>query len=206
MKQMKKKRIDNYNGIDDNYVDTFPVEFRVFPDESGSPKIPERRNCDSFVDSHGRKIIQLCPTYNLTILNGRSKGDFVGNFTHLNFNGGSSTIDYSLCNNTLYNNVENFLVLPLNELSDHSKIVTAFKSESEVTECAPDMYTWRVLKNNFRWDNTKASGFRNVFENFRNEIDDISQRIEAGLVKSTGVKIQDIFVKAAEIVLQKKTI
>ena len=54
-------------------------------------------------------------------------GDAIANFTHLNANKGESTIDYSICNKFMYECVETFMVLPLNEISDHSKIVIVYK-------------------------------------------------------------------------------
>ena len=113
---------------------------------NNSYHFPNRRNCDISIDSHGRKIIQLCHMFDLKILNGRQSGDFIGNFTHLNYNGGVSTIDYGLCNNILYDSVENFFVLPQNELSDHSKIVTYFKNNIVVKENPLDTYPWKKIE------------------------------------------------------------
>jgi len=78
-------------------------------------------------DSHGRKVITYCKSFDFVILNGRTRGDFSGNYTHLNFNNGPSAIDYGICNDMGYELIDNFLVLPMNELSDHSKIVTILK-------------------------------------------------------------------------------
>ena len=110
--------------LDDNYVDTFPVGSSLPPDDNVTSLFPVRRICDISVDSHGRKIIQFCHLFDLKILNGRLNGDFIGNFTHLNFNGGSSTIYYNFCTPTLFESVENFFVLTQNEFSDHSQIIT----------------------------------------------------------------------------------
>ena len=61
--------------------------------------IPVRRNTDKGLNAHGRKIIQLCQSIDLIILNGRTKGDLLGNLTFMNASQGTSTIDYGLCNN-----------------------------------------------------------------------------------------------------------
>ena len=58
----------------------------------------------------------------------RMKGDKIGNCTHINDNKWTSKIDYSLCNKFLYKRVANVLVLPINELSDYSKISTVLIS------------------------------------------------------------------------------
>ena len=82
--------------------------------------------------SHGNKIINFCKTFDFIILNGRTEGDPFGNYTHLNFNNGPSTIDYALCNKKCYELISNFLILPMNELSDHSKIVSIFKESLSI--------------------------------------------------------------------------
>ena len=95
-------------------------------------EVPVRQNSDRTENSHGNKIIYFCKTFDFMILNGRTEGDPMGNFTHLNFNNGPSTIDYALCNEKSFSLIYNFLVLPMNELSDHSKIVTVFKEKMKM--------------------------------------------------------------------------
>ena len=130
--------------LDDNYIDIFPVGFSLPPDDNVTSLFPVRRNCDTSVDTHRRKIIQFCHLFDLKILNGRLNGDFIGNFTHLNFNGDSSTIDYSLCTPTLYESEEILFVLPQNELSDHSKIIPFIKKYIEIPEISPYTYSCKT--------------------------------------------------------------
>lgn len=99
------------------------------PRKSKFWNIPLRKNCDEKEDTHGKKVITFCKTFDLIILNGRTKGDPCGNYTHVNFNNGPSSIDYGLCNKMAHAFVDNFLVLPMTELSDHAKIVTIFKEK-----------------------------------------------------------------------------
>ena len=90
------------------------------------------------------------------ILNGRTAGDPFGNFTHLNFNNGPYTIDYALCNEKCFSFIANFLVLPMNELSDHSKIVTVFKDRmNENGDTENDSYAWKPRGALFKWDKNK---------------------------------------------------
>ena len=197
----------DFNGrvgnLDDRYTDIAPLDQNVL-----TPKldfdIPIRRNCDTLSNSHGKKIIQLCRSMDLIILNGRRPGDAIGNLTFMNSSKGTSTIDYSLCNDKFYECVENFLVLPLTELSDHSKIVTVLKSSISPPKTTKDTYKWTKLKPKFKWDNEKINKFCNTLQNSIDEIEDIKKRIEAGLIKSTGEKIQDIFNKAANYTFKVK--
>ena len=151
--------------------------------------VSSQRNCDNAVNSHGNKIVDICHTFNVIILNGRTKGDMIGNYTHLN-NNGVSTVDYSLCNEHLYDSIENFIVLPLTVLSDHSKVVTIFKNGLPKPKIEADSYNWKPLKTKFKWDKEEKKKFENVLQNSTTEIDEISQRIEAGLIESSGVKLQ----------------
>ena len=54
---------------------------------SSNPHV-QRRNCDKTANGEGKKILNLCKSFDLMLLNGRTLGDFWGNFTHYNNNGG----------------------------------------------------------------------------------------------------------------------
>lgn len=170
--------------------------------ENRFPDIPRRGNVDNIVNSHGEKVIRFCKTFDFKILNGRMKGDKIGNFTHANANGGNSTIDYSLCNQQLYNFIENFMVLPITELSDHSKIATLLRRNNPL-DIIQDNYKWNNLTK-FKWDNKNKNIFCKSFFDHQNEIDEISQKIEAGLIESTGENIQNLFFKVAKTSLENK--
>ena len=158
--------IGDFNGrtgdLDDNYSASEHVSPSI-PSPNPFVELPRRNNCDSVCNSHGKKIIQICKTFDLKILNGRMIGDSMGNCTHLNINNGSSTIDYSLCNQYLYDYVENFIVLPQNELSDHSKICTIFKT-SVPNDRDLDEYNWKPLPSRFKWDPKSRKKFSNCLK------------------------------------------
>ena len=176
---------------DDTYQDDGKMDQCPVPIPNTFVNLPSRKNCDSVLNSHGKKIIHLCHTFDLKILNGRMIGDAIGNFTHLNSNKGESTIDYSICNKHMYECVENFMVLPLDELSDHSKIVTVFKSKIDAPKFGKDEYKWNPLNTRFKWNNKNKRKFFDKLENSNEITDDISQRIEAGLIDSTGEKFNN---------------
>ena len=174
------------------------------PSQKTNFDIPSRKNLDFIVNSHGRKIIQFCQSTDFTILNGRAIGDIVGNLTFMKNNNGTSTIDYGLCNNAFYENIENFMIMPQTELSDHCKIVTFLKSKIAVPNQEADNYNWKKLKTRYKWDNRRKDQFCDNLAHSTVEIEDIKQRIDAGLIKSTGEKVQNIFTKAADHSLQCK--
>ncbi len=86
--------------------------------------VPERNNCDNIVNERGKQLLDLCITTNHCILNGRFLGDSLGYFTFLNDNG-CSTVDYTLANHNLIDNVVYHKVLPFSHLSDHSAMETS---------------------------------------------------------------------------------
>ena len=195
----------DFNGRTGETEDCF-IDPKTWGDSIPTPNtfvnLPKRKNCDSVVNSHGEKIIHICQTFDFRILNGRTKGDKIGNYTHLNINHGESCIDYSICNQYLYELVENFIVLPLSELSDHSKISTILKGKVNTLNFDNDNYKWNTVGSKFKWCKDNIKKFTDKLKNQTKEIDEISQRIEAGLINSTGERIQNLFKTAAKCSLQ----
>ena len=193
----------------DTLKDIYEEKGDFIPGPKGKTKfgdVPTRNNCDKTENSHGNKIINFCKTFDFIILNGRTEGDPIGNFTHLNFNNGPSTIDYALCNEKCNMLISNFLVLPMNEISDHSKIVTVFKEGIPITnETENDKYMWKERGVLYKWDKEKRHVFFNKIRNSIKEFQEIHQRIDAGLVHSAGEQIQQLFIQTARATLQGKT-
>ena len=92
--------------------------------------------------------------------------------------------------------ISNFLVLPMNELSDHSKIVTVFKEGLPTkNENVNDDYNWKKRGTLYKWDKNRKNIFINALKGRTEEIEDISQRIDAGLVHTAGEHIQQLLIK-----------
>ena len=82
----------------------------------------ERQNLDTHhVDEQGKLILALCKNASMRILNGRTRGDYNGNFTRYpsKISDNPSTIDYTLCSTNLIKEIISFSVLPFSGLSDH---------------------------------------------------------------------------------------
>lgn len=82
-----------------------------------------RNNFDSVLNSHGKRLLEICKTLDLKILNGRTNGDSFGRFTYYSRNG-DSTVDYIITDQFLFNSVKYFTVDNETFLSDHSPIAT----------------------------------------------------------------------------------
>lgn len=109
-----------------------------------------RQSMDMSINSSGHKLIELCKTVPLRILNGRKLGDNLGNFTCYTPNG-HSVVDYALCSPSLFKNIPTFSIgsiIPV--LSDHTpisfnvKVRACGQISAQLAELSPlpDRVTW----------------------------------------------------------------
>ena len=88
--------------------------------------LPKRWNSDKVHNNFGKKLINLCETLGLSILNGRVIGEDSGRLTYIG-SGGSSTIDYAICSLNIYKYIQSLLVEDLPWYSDHRPLSLIFK-------------------------------------------------------------------------------
>ena len=86
-----------------------------------------RSNRDHTVNRSGLELIELCHGFKLRILNGRTKGDRLGDFTCFTLNG-TSSIDYAVVSEELLTEIRGFVVSPLTDWSCHCLISFVLKS------------------------------------------------------------------------------
>lgn len=165
-----------------------------------------RKNCDSTINAQGNKIINLCKKLDLMILNGRTSGDFWGNFTHYNNNGGASTVDLSILPCNMLHHLRNFKVDPQLEISSHCKITVEIDNPKLYTKRLKKSYNWIDLQPNFIWKNTDKESYTEVFNSSSiiTKIEQTTQFLDAGLIKSAGEKIQETFQVAANLCIERK--
>ena len=118
-----------------------------------------RRNFDSLINFSGQKLIELCKSNNLYILNGRKEGDALGRFTYYNTKQAHSTIDYAISSYDLFQKISHFIVKPESYLSDHCQIVTWF----EIDKQNKDNRQWKnnsfKLPKSFKFEETNKNVF-----------------------------------------------
>ena len=88
-----------------------------------------RKSKDTGVNSFGRKLIELCKSNGLFIVNGRTPSDQEGEITCV-ANRGKSVVDYCICSKSVFDFVTDMYVVDRCE-SDHFPIVTTFSCQSE---------------------------------------------------------------------------
>ena len=88
-----------------------------------------RTSKDNVINNEGRKLLDICKSGNICILNGRCGDDkYIGNFTFNN----TSIIDYSIASAEAINYVDNFCVTELDTLftDNHAFLTTTLKFEN----------------------------------------------------------------------------
>ena len=211
----------NFNartGLESDFFETsnnnFPIDLNICFDNSvTSDKYNHRNNRDSdTINTSGRKLLEVCKTFNLRFLNGRSRGDNFGQYTCFRPNG-KSVIDYFTTSIDLLNRVHLFKVRHLTEFSIHSlteltlKLNFSLNIESETqndVNLSPHFLS-------YRWDDDSKLAFQSALQSSE-VVADINSFIRSENPKSLAELnlATDSFtfciIKAAEMSLHRKKI
>ncbi len=180
-----------------------------FSVDTETSTIPKRRNEDTESNTFGKKLLKLCETLGLVILNGRKSGDFFGKKT---FHGhGSSTIDYAVCSLAMYRYIQSFHVHSLDWFSDHCQISLKFNTSylvDWVNTDELDNATETTPHSKYMWDENSKILFRNIFtdNSSQAEIDRISQNLEQTDVNTACSDITNMFHMVADKSCKTKTL
>ena len=111
----RTRKLNDYIIPDDNnFVGSVGLENYIIP--------KNRNNCNNFVNNYGKIFLDICKNHDLHILDGRIMGDSMGNFTDHSSQGVSS-IDYIICDQVFFQQINYFIVKSATYLSDHCQIV-----------------------------------------------------------------------------------
>lgn len=91
--------------------------------------VATRRSEDTICNANGKKLLELCDNFSLTILNGRFTGDLEGKFSFMSQ--GKSTIDYAVCGINVLNIMKSFSIDCL-DFSDHYPVIVEFSIPSMI--------------------------------------------------------------------------
>ncbi|CAG2205936.1 unnamed protein product [Mytilus edulis] len=132
--------INNFDGIDllpESYITDIDIR---------------RVNQDSTLNTLGNKLLELCSSSRLRILNGRFLGDSLGYFTYM-CNTGFSTVDYAIASESLLPEVKYFKTNDFTYLSDHVQINLYMNcsiiSDTCMKKCL-DEKRWHLIKS-YKW-------------------------------------------------------
>ena len=99
----------------------------------------KRKFFDGSTNKNSKRLIKLCKSKQLSILNGRKEGDTLGMFTFISNKGEASTVDYSIVSESLFLDIPYFIVNPHNYLSNHSQISLWIRSDDYFLKPQSDM-------------------------------------------------------------------
>lgn len=156
-----------------DYVDHDNTNYVPVPEDCEvDDDVPLRVSCDKKApDEYGHKLLDLCKTCSLRIVNGRVCSDKgIGCYTSVNKRG-KSVIDYVLCKSEMFKQICEFKVHDVSEWSDHCKLSFSVKAK----RVAKNKHTSGVI-HKLKWDNDKKDEFVSTL---RNVLPDIESTIEA---------------------------
>ena len=103
----------------------------ILPEAKKLPSDLNRCCCDDKINASGRTLLKNCNNHNLRIGNGQTFGDRLGNYTCFNYEG-ASAVDYLIVEETIYEKILNFRVLPSTFDSKHSPSIATLKCHTKL--------------------------------------------------------------------------
>ena len=103
----------------------------LLPEADKLPSDLDRCSCDDKINASGRTLLKICNNHNVIIGNGQTSGDRLGNYTCFNYEG-ASAVYHLIVEETIYEKILNFRVLPPPFHSKHSPIIAALKFHTKL--------------------------------------------------------------------------
>ena len=161
----------DFNSRTGKYSDTVSQEGNnvISNDQSESAFQPAQRNSfHNVINSHGKRLLEICKNLDLRIVNGRAHGVNGDTLGRPAFHGknGTSVIDYVICDQYTLLDVNSFVVKQPSYLSDHSAIVAwlnvnnSLPTNNTQTSNSTDRLT--SLPRQFCWESDSYLKFRNT--------------------------------------------
>lgn len=110
-----------------------------------------RQSQDEMLNTEGKRFLDLCEEYGLTVLNGRMKGDTEGKFTYIGHRG-ASVLDYLIIEESEENlPISKMSSVGVREKSDHLPLEVEFRSETKEykrvsSKKKEEQWTWKEEK------------------------------------------------------------
>ncbi len=190
-------------------------DYEVRNDKDPENRIPgreltldSRENCDKKTNPMGIKLLDLCKTHDLQILNGRTTGDRGGSFTFHDTMQGASSIDVSVASDTLSTRISSFVVLPQTDISQHCQIVTRIKNlKANIEQVKKTEYPWTPAPKPYKWTENSANQLSTALSSnlVTDAIIECNLNMEHGLVDQAAKKLEEVYTIAADASLDRKT-
>ena len=140
--------MNSRSGTLDDFVKHDEIHFTVrnricdLFDYTSDVDLTKRVNPDKNTNSYGPKLINICKSSGLRIVNGRHKNGFSSDFTYCGTNG-MSVIDYFMVPVSYFTNIHQFIVSNFTTYSDHAFLHVELNLINKV-ELRPSLImTWK---------------------------------------------------------------
>ena len=120
-----------------------------------------RNNSDKTINQYGKRITELCKSFKIRILNGRTPGDTLGAFTCFQYNG-CSTVDYIICSEEAMYLIPCMTVSPMTHLSDHCYISCHIQANDNIFIEKPRQN--HVHKSGYHWNSNSVDIFKSALK------------------------------------------
>lgn len=208
--------LGDFNSRTGKYDDHISIEGDNFftsnnLEESIIPTV--RNNYDNVVNSNGKHLLEICKHFDFRILNGRTRGDSMGNITFHGKNG-VSTVDYVICDQNLFQKFDYFMVKQPTYLSDHSQIsawLSIPKISDPTTTENGDSPHLKQLPTQFIWSDNSSILFKSELnsQNVQKLINDFLtedfEQTDTGISIAVS-KVESILCGAAKNSLKRKKV
>ena len=171
--------------------------------------LTRRNSFDNELNNHGKRLLEICKSADLRILNGRVSGDSLGRTT---FHGktGVSVVDYVICDQNLFSHFKSFIVKKPTYLSDHSPLVTWLNIGTKICnqDAFPKNDTLTRLPKQFLWESNSSPKFKEVLQSssmqilIQDYLDDINS---AQNVNTSVEQVENILIATAKRCLKIQT-
>ena len=95
--------------------------------------LTKRASRDTMLNERGSRLLELMESCNLTILNGSTLGDIMGEFTSFQYNG-ASVVDYMAASPNIVGNIDNLKVSTITPFSDHAPLLCSLQPKVHLSD------------------------------------------------------------------------
>ncbi|CAB3984286.1 Hypothetical predicted protein [Paramuricea clavata] len=189
--------IKNTSVLEDFFPSTCPP--------NGSIEIESRNSKDNHCNSYGKLLAELCCGNDLILLNGRTKGDYIGQFTCQTYNG-ASVVDYTIVSSEVMSEIKYFTVSEITHFSHHCFLSFGLETESYLPLRTEKTLQLSSLPMSFMWNDALKTTLRENLSNtcILNEMNTLFQSPQDQDVDSLVNEFTNIIIKVSKKVIKIK--
>lgn len=120
-------------------------------DPSGPVNSSERASQDKTLNPRGKLLMDLLACTDMSLLNGCTLGDAMGEYTCQTYNG-TSVVDYTAVSHNLQRLVDSFRILDMNDLSDHRPCTISLNIRNYTTNADAMLDAMQSAPVKYKWD------------------------------------------------------